>query len=87
MSALYGCDTTNNAGLREILSKYYLDAYNYSIDTNQSIVSSPEIHKILEGMRIETIRDILEYLKFLSVLVNDPELQRRLLKDLCSVDI
>jgi len=87
MSALYGCDTTNNAGLRETLSKYYLDAYNYSIETNQRIVASPEIHKVLEGTKIETIRDILEYLKFLSVMVNDRELQRRLLKELCSIDI
>ncbi len=86
MSALYGCDTTNNDGLKETLSKYYLDSYNQALDVNQRIVSSPEIQKVLEGLKIETIREMLEYLKSLNVLVSDFDMQKRLLKDLCSID-
>jgi DNA-binding transcriptional ArsR family regulator len=87
MSALYGCDTTNNDGLKETLSTYYLEMHDQSMNVNQRIVSSPEIQKILKGLKIETVRNMLEYLTSLNVLVSDRDVQRRLLKDLCAIDI
>lgn len=85
MSVLYGCDNTNNTGLKETLAMYYLEMHNQALIVNQRIVDTPEVQNVLEGLKIETIRNILEYLKALSVLVIDHDVQKRLLKDLCDI--
>jgi hypothetical protein len=87
LTSLYGCENTNNVSLKATLSKYYIDTHNQSMAVNERIVLDPEIQKILEGLKIELIRDMLEYIKQLNVLIVDRDMQKRLLKELCCIDI